>query len=280
MATENFLQLPTVSNAMATDVIAAVQNNVTVQESLSQVLALFSGSVFLTYAGNPNGFVAGTAYQTFVWDTLNESLWICTSTGTTATAVWTMTGVSGTVTPTQGGTGVSNPGAHTIPIAEGSNNFNFLSLTNGQFLIGSTGLDPVPATLTAGTNISIINAAGSVTIAGSGAAGFVWNDTTTTSQSMSSNNGYVADNSSLVTLTLPVSSSFGDVLSIVGKGSGGWTIAQNSSQLIHLGSSTTTTGTGGSLSSSNQYDSINLVCIVANTTWTARGAPQGNLTVV
>lgn len=40
--------------------------------------------------------------------------------------------------------------------------------TNGQLPIGSTGANPVLATLTAGTNISITNAAGSITIAGSG----------------------------------------------------------------------------------------------------------------
>lgn len=42
------------------------------------------------------------------------------------------------------------------------------SMTNGQVLIGSTGATPTPATLTAGTNISITNAAGSITIAGTG----------------------------------------------------------------------------------------------------------------
>ena len=39
------------------------------------------------------------------------------------------------------------------------------SLTNGQVLIGSTGATPTPAALTAGTGISITNAAGSITIA-------------------------------------------------------------------------------------------------------------------
>lgn len=42
------------------------------------------------------------------------------------------------------------------------------ALTNGQVLIGSTGADPVPATLTAGTNIAITNGAGSISIAASG----------------------------------------------------------------------------------------------------------------
>jgi hypothetical protein len=38
-------------------------------------------------------------------------------------------------------------------------------LTNGQVLIGSTGVDPVAAALTPGTNIQISNGTGSITIA-------------------------------------------------------------------------------------------------------------------
>lgn len=44
------------------------------------------------------------------------------------------------------------------------------ALTNGQLPIGSTGADPVPATITAGTNISVVNAAGSITINNTAAA--------------------------------------------------------------------------------------------------------------
>ena len=40
--------------------------------------------------------------------------------------------------------------------------------TNGQLLIGSTGVAPVASTLTAGTNVTITNGAGSITIAASG----------------------------------------------------------------------------------------------------------------
>lgn len=173
------------------------------------------------------------------------------------------------IVPANGGTGVISPAAHTLPVAEGASDFTFIGpLTNGQLLVGSTGVDPVPTTITAGTNITVTNTAGAITISSSGGAGFSWNHITGTSQTMSSNNGYVADNSSLVTLTLPTTSNFGDELIIVGKGSGGWSINYTTSQLIHVGSSVTTT-TSGSLSSSNAYDSVTLVCTVANTTWTA-----------
>lgn len=43
--------------------------------------------------------------------------------------------------------------------------------TNGQLQIGSTGLNPVAATLTAGSGVTITNGAGSITIAASGSGG-------------------------------------------------------------------------------------------------------------
>jgi hypothetical protein len=180
--------------------------------------------------------------------------------------------------PVNGGTGVSNPTAHTLPIAEGSSNFNFLGpLTNGQLLIGSTGADPVPATITAGAGISVTNAAGSLTIAATGNSPYT--EVTGTSQAMVTNNEYTANNAGLVTLTLPATANIGDEVTVNGKGAGGWTIAQNASQLIHFGSSTTTTGTGGSLSSTNQWDTVKLKCVTANTTWVVQMA-VGNITVV
>jgi len=41
----------------------------------------------IAYAGNPNGFVAGYVNM-LVWDTTDSELWVCTATGTAATAVW------------------------------------------------------------------------------------------------------------------------------------------------------------------------------------------------
>ena len=151
-------------------------------------------------------------------------------------------------------------------------------LTNGQVVIGSTGVDPVAATLTAGTGVSITNAAGSITIASSG-GGLTWTDVTGTSQAMAVNNGYTANNSSLVTLTLPATAVYGSILRVCGKGTGGWTIAQNAGQSINFGSAATTVGAGGSLSSTNTFDVVEILCTVANTTFTVLNS-VGNLTVV
>jgi hypothetical protein len=159
-----------------------------------------------------------------------------------------------------------------------SNLISSLALTNGQLAIGNTGNPPTAATLTAGTGISIANASGSITINASG-SGLSWTTVSGTSQAMAVNNGYTANNAGLVTLTLPATAAIGDTVAVCGLGAGGWLIAQNAGQLIHLGSSVTTTGAGGSLASTNAFDTITLTCIVANTTWTTRSV-QGNLTVV
>src|ERR1700691_5374184 len=49
-------------------------------------------------------------------------------------------------------------------------------LTNGQIIIGSTGATPVAGTITQGTNISVTNTAGTITIAATGTAATTWVD--------------------------------------------------------------------------------------------------------
>lgn len=106
-----------------------------------------------------------------------------------------------------------------------------------------------------------------------------WNDQTGASVTMAVNNGYIADRGSLVTLTLPTTAALGSVFAIAGYGAGGWKLAQAASQTIHFGNLDTTTGTGGSLASTNRYDSIEIVCVVANTDFTVRSS-VGSHTIV
>ena len=108
---------------------------------------------------------------------------------------------------------------------------------------------------------------------------FPFTEVTISSQIMDVNNGYIASNVGPVTMTLPSVSTVGDLVWVIGKGSGGWQIAQNSGQTIYFGNNRTTTGVGGHLDSSNQYDTIQLLCITANTDWTCTGVVQGNIDV-
>ena len=151
-------------------------------------------------------------------------------------------------------------------------------LTDGQLVIGSTGVSPAASTLTAGTGITISNGAGTITISSS-AAGFAWNSVAGTTQAIAEGNGYVNANAALTTFTLPATAVFGSIFAIVGQGAGLWTIAQNAGQTLILGSLASTTGVGGSVAATNANDSIEFLCTVADTTWTMRSS-VGNLTVV
>jgi hypothetical protein len=116
-----------------------------------------------------------------------------------------------------------------------------------------------------GTNTLTISVSGS---------GLTWNVITASSANMASNNAYITTNASTTTLTLPATSAVGDYITIVGNGTGQWAIAQNAGQQVRIGENITTAGAGGSLTSANSYDSIDIVCAVANTLWLADGGPE------
>jgi hypothetical protein len=155
------------------------------------------------------------------------------------------------------------------PLSDGA--VNTLMYTDGSGHLGFS-------TIIAGTNVSIANIGSSITISSSGSGGgFTWSVVTGTTQNMAINNGYIANNAGLVTLNLPATSSVGDAVAVMGKGTGGWLMQCGGGQTIVLGSSTT--ASGGSLASTNAKDSLYVVCTVANTEWQVGSAPQGNITV-
>lgn len=126
------------------------------------------------------------------------------------------------------------------------------------------------AFLALGTGLSISG----TTITATG-VGITWNEVTGTSGSASVNNGYILNNAGVVTLTLPSTAAVGDVVRVAGKGAGGWSVAQNAGQSINLGVQVTTTGTGGSIASTNRYDALEILCITANSVFTIISS-QGN----
>jgi hypothetical protein len=72
---------------------------------------------------------------------------------------------------------------------------------------------------------------------------------------------------SLVTWSLPPTPSIGDVVEVIGSGSGGWRITQPANHQIRegaggtIGTNATTVGTGGRIASTNRYDSVKLMCV-------------------
>ncbi len=95
----------------------------------------------------------------------------------------------------------------------------------------------------------------------------VWNNVTTPAVTIQNNNGYVTNyGASIVTYTLPAFSSFGSIVEIVGTSGDGWSIIYGGGQNIIFGNQQTTVTTG-SLTATNRYDSVKLLCTIANTTW-------------
>lgn len=152
----------------------------------------------------------------------------------------------------------------------------WVSMTNGQVLIGSTGGTPAANTIGVSGNLSTTTGPTSFSINTTGAANYSFVDETTTSRTLTSFEGVFSDNVGLVTLTIPASCNDGDLFEVVGKGSGGWKIQANTGQTIHFGSNATSVA--GSLASTNQYDSMQFVCVTANTTFVVRSS-IGNITV-
>jgi hypothetical protein len=150
------------------------------------------------------------------------------------------------------------------------------TMTNGQLIIGSTGATPTAATLTAGSGISITNAAGSITIA-STTSGMTWTTVSGTTQSAAVNSGYVTNNAGAVTVTLPTTFAVGDAVEIKGLGAGGWVLAAGTATTIRMG--TSVTSSAGSLTSANQYDTVKVTGLVANTTWSVDYSLSTGLTV-
>lgn len=110
--------------------------------------------------------------------------------------------------------------------------------------------------------------------------GYTWIEVTDTAYQIIINTGFIPNNASLVTLTLPAACIIGDSFQIQGKGAGLWRLAQNAGQTIHFGNVSTTTGVGGYIEATHRYDSFEVVCITANTEFAVVGGAQGNLTIV
>ena len=135
----------------------------------------------------------------------------------------------------------------------------------------------VLTTLAAGSNAHVLTLSAGVPVWAPNTT-FTWNVETGTSANMAVNNGYIANNAGTVTFTLPDSAAVGDIVRVTSI-QAAWSIAQNAGETIYFGSSSTTTGVGGSLTSTDTRDAIELVCVVANTDWQALSS-IGNITIV
>lgn len=99
------------------------------------------------------------------------------------------------------------------------------------------------------------------------------------SQTLVVNMGYFCTGGGTLALLLPATSIVGDEIQVSLVGSTAWQITQGAGQQIIMGSSQTTAGVGGTLTSTQQGDSIRMVCLTTNLTWVVLSS-MGNPTVV
>ncbi len=181
----------------------------------------------------------------------------------------------------KGGTGAASLTAHGVLVGEGTSAITPLTVgTNGQVLLGSTGADPVFATLTstAGT-VTYTTGAGTLNLDTTAAPSLTWSVVTGTTQAAAVNAGYIANNAGQVVITLPSTAAVGTKQAVTGiNNATGWKIAQNASQQIFFGTSSTTAGITGALTSTATRDTIEMVCVVANLTWNVLNS-IGNITI-
>ncbi len=163
--------------------------------------------------------------------------------GTISSGVWNGTALIGTY----GGTGVNN-GASTITVG-GNTAFS--------------GAHTFTATITSDTAVTFPTSGTLATTAQLN--GDAWVNITGTTQTAAIGTMYVVGNASQTTVTLPATAALGSVIGVQGKGAGGWILTANTGQTIKLGA--VTTSSAGSLTSINLYDSVEVVCITADTTW-------------
>lgn len=154
-----------------------------------------------------------------------------------------------------------------------------------ETLTGNTGGAIAPD---AAHNINILGAGG-VTVAGNAGthtltisvsgAGMTWN-TISASQGLVVNNGYICTApGGALALSLPAVSALGDIIEVTLDGSASFSITQGAGQQIRMGNQATTAGVGGSLTTTQQGDTIKMVCQTANLKWNVLST-MGNLTVL
>jgi hypothetical protein len=178
----------------------------------------------------------------------------------------------------------------------------FVSLTGGGAAIDSFTVDyaPIASYPPTAPGTVVPNASGNVDILGGNAVAIEQRDaspgntemlvhylkrvTITANQTARNGFGFIANGGSRVDILLPAvaSSSVGDTFEVIGRSANLWRVTQVANQIIHVGTSDSTSGAGGYIEATSNYDCIRLTCTVndgVNSEWTVFPA-EGTITVV
>lgn len=139
-------------------------------------------------------------------------------------------------------------------------------------LVSESGTQLGTIDLVAGSGVTITPSANQISISASG--GMTWS-TITADQTAVVNNGYVTNKNTLLSLTLPAVCDVGDQVAINGENAGLWSGIANTGQTIIYNNSSSTTA--GSLTATQQYDTVIFQCLVTNTVWIVTSTISTNL---
>lgn len=279
-----------------------LNNNVDIPGTLT-LSGYGPGVLQVPFIAGPVFSSAGTDGQVLIGATVGNAAWA----NLTAGANITITNAANSITIAAsggGGGGITSLTANTGGSATGPNvkiqgnnviATNVVSATeldvaltngtNGQVLIGG-GANPIWANLTAGTNISITNGANSITINSTGGTGGLAWVKVTADTTMAINTGYICNKTTgtqNINMTLPATAALGSLVTVVNMtGYSTLTVLPAAAQTIIYGQYETVTGGGGgklvSYARLVTGDSLQMVCVTANTTWLVYGS-IGNFNV-
>lgn len=223
----------------------------------------------------------GATDKSIIWDNANSNWTLSTNVNIPTASVYKINNVTVLSATTLGSSVVSSSLTSVGTIATGVWNGTAVGI-----LYGGTGQTTANAALNAllpsqtGNNTKVLQTDGTNTSwqTVAGGSSFATTEVTAISATItvgSDYNTYIANNASLVTLTLPTTCAIGKIIKIVGKGAGGWRIAQSAGQQVIHGTVSSTSGATGTTSSTQQYDSVEVICITANTLFVVSSS-QGN----
>ena len=190
------------------------------------------------------------------------------------------------LTAAHGGTGSTYLAPGGVLIGNGAGPILSEQLTTGQLLFGNgaAGTTPVAGTVagSGGIGVTYNPLTATLTISGGSSTTFAWNSALTGLTNAMPNMGYYCPGpAGMYTIMLPATIVAGGVIRVAGGANSNntntrWTIQANGGQTIMLGDMTTSSG--GSLTSTNGNNAAELLCVVANTTFTVISS-MGNITV-
>lgn len=231
-----------------------------------------NGSSTITIGGN---LTLSGAFTTTLTVTGNTSVTLPTTGMLVNTAVTTLSSLVSVSTIT---TGVWN--GTDIAVADGGTGVG--TFTTYAPLVGGTTSTGALQQATTGMSTSgnVLTSTGASSLPTWQASSSIPTSAITADQTAAVNTAYVINKvTTRCVLTMPASAAVGDKILVRGGSDvGGWRLAGITSLIFHASGTTSVTGTGAFIDSGNQWDAVEIICIVANTEWII-ATSTGQLTI-